>query len=106
MQDDDRSSVLKRASDGFLPRPVTRRLFHPWARVGPAHLNGWTAVHAASGALAGGVVGVDLGTWLWWHTAWEVFQWWAGDNAPDSAETWVDVPLDTGAAALGWWLTQ
>lgn len=99
-----RDTPLKRLSDGFLPRPVRDALFNTvFFRVGPTDINGWSLVHAATGAAA---FRLGIGFWRWqqWHAAWEgIIQTAAGDNRP-TTETAIDVVADTAFATAGWLL--
>lgn len=102
------------ASDGFLPTAVSSFLYTEYFHVGPAAVNGWSAVHAVSGVLASFLTPQLVDAFMI-HSAWELFQFVIGDNKFD-AETVVDVTLDTLFFMLGfefavrsdppskWWL--
>lgn len=84
---------LQRASDGFLPEALADRLYVPAFRVGPTDVNGWSIVHAIAGAATRALT-PNVWDALLLHSAWEAFQFVAGDNRFD-LETAIDVTLDT-----------
>lgn len=99
-----RTSFLQRLSDGFLPPWLAGPLYAPLVpkAVAGADINGWSCVHAATGALAA------WAGWSWWDTLkahtlyWELgIQFLAGDNQL-SEETMWDILWDTVFAMGGW----
>ena len=89
----DRTTLLQRISDGFIPPDIAKILYQPFFRVGPTDVNGWSLVHMISGMLFA-LVTHNIWIALLVHTGWEGFQFIAGDNKFD-IETAIDISLDT-----------
>lgn len=61
------------SGDAFLPGPIRTALDQQWTSINGTPINGWTAVHFASGSLAKRA-GLDTSTAFLLHASWEVWQ--------------------------------
>lgn len=95
----ERKNLLQLASDGFFPEPVARALYREYFFVGPTAVNGWSVVHLLSGVATSRFLRSPWSAFLL-HSAWEVFQFVAGDNKFD-VETAIDITLDTAFFMVG-----
>lgn len=101
----NRTTLGQRLSDGLLPEPIVTRLYTVFIP-GPygADINGWSFVHALSGAFVG-LIGRTFNEAFVLHLMWEAFQFAVGDNT-FSLETLFDVTFDTLFFLVGWQMTN
>ena len=83
------SPLFWQAGDSFAPGPLRAFLDTQFFSV----VNGWTLVHALTGAL--------LGPQLFWHSAWEFYQVMIGMTNLRDPDKWLDIAVDTAAFMAG-----
>lgn len=88
---------MQRVSDAFMPPLVRDWLYTEYFKVGPTPVNGWSGIHAVTGAALGWLPLYDA---VLLHSLWEGFQFLAGDNTFDN-ESYIDIGLDTLFFSVG-----
>jgi len=103
------NTIWWKIGDGLMPQPVRDTLYKSWYKTETIDLNGWSFMHALSGAIFAYLFPKQtVLMWIFIHTLWEIYQIIIGMTQikENPKEESVDVFFDTLFSVIGFFVVK